>query len=55
MNKDRDEIVEALREQGQHDRAAQAESLLPKEVDTERDAHTLREQFDVSEGELPED
>lgn len=52
MEKDRDEIVQALRDQGQHDRALHAESLLPKQVDTVRDANALRELLDVSESDL---
>ena len=35
-----------LREQGDHDRAQQAECLLPRQVDTERDANLLH-QLDV--------
>ncbi len=34
-------VTEALRSQGDHDRAQQAESVLPRTVDTERDASLL--------------
>lgn len=39
VNKDR--ILELLREQGDHETAAQAERELPDEVDVERDAGLL--------------
>ena len=38
---DKDAVTAALRAQGEHDRAAQAESALPRTVDTELDALTL--------------
>jgi hypothetical protein len=34
-------VTAALRSQGDHDRAQQAESVLPRTVDTERDAGLL--------------
>ncbi len=39
---DKDAVTAVLREQGEHDRAVQAESALPRTVDTELDASTLR-------------
>jgi hypothetical protein len=39
-------VTAVLREQGDHDRAQQAECLLPRQVDTERDANLLH-QLDV--------
>jgi hypothetical protein len=38
---DKDAVTAVLRAQGEHDRAAQAESALPRTVDTELDALTL--------------
>jgi hypothetical protein len=35
-------VAAALRSQGHHDRAQQAECRLPRHVDTERDAGLLR-------------
>ncbi len=40
---DKDAVTKALREQGEHDRAVQAESALPRTVDTDLDAATLRQ------------
>ncbi|MGN6577779.1 MAG: hypothetical protein ACTHKG_19065 [Nocardioides sp.] len=40
---DKDAVTAALREQGEHDRAVQAESALPRTVDTELDALTLHQ------------
>jgi hypothetical protein len=37
----KEKILELLRERGQHDRAAQADSELPNEVDPEKDAGLL--------------
>jgi hypothetical protein len=54
MDKPRDEVVQALRHRGEHDRAIAAECALPKVVDTERDAHLLLE-FDVTEGTLEDE
>jgi hypothetical protein len=42
MNAQREVVVEALRSQGEHDRAFQAACVLPKTVDTEQDAGVLR-------------
>jgi hypothetical protein len=38
---DKDTVTTALRERGDHDRAVQAECVLPRSVDTERDAGLL--------------
>jgi hypothetical protein len=35
-------VTTALREQGAHDRAQQADCVLPRHVDTERDVGLLR-------------
>lgn len=48
-------VTAALRRQGDHDRALQAECALPGHVDTERDANLLhRLEVDVHELELHE-
>ena len=41
MQIDKSQILELLRSKGQHDQASQAESQLPEQVDTERDAGLL--------------
>lgn len=41
MQIDKDTVTTALRERGDHDRAVQAECVLPRSVDTERDAGLL--------------
>nr|WP_297413857.1 hypothetical protein [uncultured Nocardioides sp.] len=54
---DKDTVTTALRERGDHDRAVQAECVLPRSVDTERDAGLLI-QLDVNADALeatPED
>ena len=38
---DKSAVAAALRRQGDHDRAQQAECSLPRHVDTERDANLL--------------
>jgi len=38
---DKSAVAAALRRQGDHDRAQQAECTLPRHVDTERDANLL--------------
>jgi hypothetical protein len=38
---DKRAVAAVLRNQGDHDRAQQAECLLPRHVDTERDANLL--------------
>ena len=39
MNIDKDQILQLLRSQGQHDQASQAESELPQQVNTENTEH----------------
>ena len=41
MVTDRQNVVHALRAQGDHDRALQASCILPAVVDTEKDANVL--------------
>jgi hypothetical protein len=41
LNAQREAVVEALRSQGEHDRAFQAACVLPLTVDTEQDAGVL--------------
>ncbi|MBD0291313.1 MAG: hypothetical protein ICV74_08665 [Thermoleophilia bacterium] len=41
MQLDKETVLSFLREQGQHEKARQAESELPDQVDTERDAGLL--------------
>lgn len=48
---DKDAVTDALRARGDHDRAAQAGTALPRSVDTETDAGLLR-QFDLSVSEV---
>lgn len=47
MQVDKDAVTETLRARGDHDRAAQAESALPRTVDTNREAGVLH-QLDLS-------
>lgn len=47
MHTDREIVVSALRSRGDHDRAAHAACVLPRQVDTEKDAGVLR-QLDIS-------
>jgi hypothetical protein len=37
----KDDVVQMLRSQGEHDKAQQIDSALPKQIDTERDAGLL--------------
>lgn len=46
-------VAAALRSQGDHDKAQQAECALPRNVDTDRDASLLR-QLDVDVRDLEE-
>ena len=46
MHLDKGAVAAALRKQGDHDRAQQAECALPRNVDTKRDAGLLH-QLDV--------
>ena len=41
MHVDKSVVTAALRSRGDHDRAQQAECVLPRHVDTERDAALL--------------
>ncbi len=41
MRTGRDEVVEALRQRGDHDRALEAACGLPRDVDTDRDRGAL--------------
>jgi hypothetical protein len=54
MVTDRENIVHALRAQGEHDRALQASCMLPTVVDTEKDANVLS-MLGVSPAALQED
>ena len=50
MNINKSAVTAALRRQGDHDRAIQAECTLPGQVDTERDANLLhRLEVDLAE------
>ena len=44
---DKEAVTDALRARGDHDRAAQADSVLPRNVDTASDAGLLH-QFDLN-------
>lgn len=49
MQLDKSAVAAALRRQGDHDRAQQAECSLPRHVDTDRDANLLhRLEVDVA-------
>ena len=39
MNIDKEQILQLLKSQGQHEQAAQASNELPDQVDTDNDAH----------------
>ena len=41
MQIDKDQIIQLLKSQGDHDKAQQAESELPGQVDTDQDAGLL--------------
>ena len=47
----KDKIIELLRERGQHDQAAEAESQLPDQVDPEQHADLLS-RFGIDQQEL---
>ena len=53
MYLDKDAVEAKLRADGEHDRAQQASCVLPRTVDTERDAGLLS-QLEVSPNELVE-
>lgn len=42
MNIDKQQIIDLLKNQGNHDKAQQAEQELPNQVDTERDSGLLQ-------------
>jgi hypothetical protein len=48
---DKDAVTDALRARGDHDRAAQAATALPRNVDTETDAGILH-QFELNVSEV---
>ena len=48
---EKEAVTEALRARGDHDRAAQADTALPRNVDTETDAGLLH-QFDLNVAEV---
>ena len=51
MQVDKRTVTATLRAQGEHDRAQRADCVLPRHVDTERDAGVLQ-QLDVHPSEL---
>lgn len=51
MQIDKQEVVDLLRERGEHDKAASVSCALPQQVDTEQDAGILH-RHDVSVNEL---
>ena len=51
MNIDKSQIVELLKSRGDHDKAQQAQSELPDQVDTEKDS-SLLSKLGVSPSEL---
>ena len=51
MHLNKEEIGKMLRSQGEHDKAHQAETVLPNEVDTELDAGLLQ-RLEINTGEL---
>lgn len=53
MQVDKEDVVDLLRSRGEHDKAANVECALPRQVDTEADAGLLH-QFDVNVSELAE-
>jgi hypothetical protein len=51
MRIEKDDVVALLRSQGEHDKAQQVDCVLPKQVDTERDAGLLSS-YDIHVGDL---
>ena len=45
---DKDAVTQALRARGDHDRALQAETTLPRTVDLDRDGALLQHQLDLT-------
>ena len=52
MRLEKDDVVDTLRSRGEHDKAQQVDSALPKQVDTEEDAGLLHT-FDINVADLP--
>ncbi len=50
---EKEAVTAKLRADGEHDRASQAETALPRHIDPQRDAALLH-QFDLSVSELTE-
>ena len=54
MNIDKDQILQLLKSQGNHDQAAQADNELPSQVDTDNSDHqNLLSKFGIDTGDLP--
>lgn len=51
MKIDKEQVLQLLREQGQHDQAAQAQQELPDQVDTEEHASVLGK-YNLDPGQL---
>jgi lipopolysaccharide biosynthesis regulator YciM len=51
MHVDKEEIVDLLRSRGEHDKAANVDCALPRQVDTEADAGLLS-QYDLNVTEI---
>jgi len=51
MQIDKDQIIDFLRQQGQHDQVEQAQQQLPDQVDTDQHADLLR-RFNIDPKEL---
>ena len=54
MQVEKETVADALRRQGDHDKAQQAECALPRQVDTDRDAGLLH-RLDVDVDDLDGD
>lgn len=53
MEIEKDDVVDMLRSRGEHDKAQQAASALPRHVDTTKDAGLLHT-FDINTTEVTE-
>lgn len=51
MQIDKEDVVNLLRERGEHDKAVSVGCALPRQIDTEQDAGLLHT-FDVNVGDL---
>lgn len=51
MNIDKTQIIDLLKQRGDHDKAAQAQSDLPDQVDTDNDAGLL-DKLGINPGDL---